>query len=770
MAENSDKKPSFSSEEMKKYFNDPKYREELLRRSKGFFKKFRLYFLGAFVLFIAFLVWYYFYVVSGLPSLEELENPRPELATKVYSIDGEVLGTFFLTKNRSYVNYDQIPPYVFEALIATEDKDFYKHWGVTPWRFIRAMVKNILAFRLREGASTITQQLSRNLYGLSSPDESAFDKATRKLREFMTAVEIEKNFTKKEILEMYINTIYFGRGAYGISAASGVFFGKPVEELSTGEAAMLIAILNGPAFYDPMKHPNRATSRWHLVLEQMVKEGWLNEEQAERIKMEPLTFSTNEIEGPLGLAPHFVEYIRQQMREKAEKYGFNIYKDGLSVYTTLDSRMQRYANIAVEEHLAEKQIEFNKIWNWKQKGDLLDKIIDKVARQSEEFQRATNQDSVLNALKKNQAFIDSVKLVWQTIEVGFVALDPKSGGIRAMIGGRNFRTFRYGLNHVTQIRRQPGSSFKPFVYTVAIDNGYPPTYEILNQPVTVIMGDGTEWRPGNYEGDIGGKFTLRDALAQSINLVAVRMIIDGEGIAPKEQVVAYAKKMGIKSPVPAYESIALGTAQVTPLEMASAFSVFPNEGVAVEPNSIIKIEDKEGNIIEENFPERKEVLSKETAYIMTNMMEDVVNRGSGTRIRNFFHYPAAGKTGTTQDYTDAWFIGFTPQLTAAVWVGFDDQAVNFNSSEGQGGRAAAPLWGRFMKYVYEDKTIPVTQPYFRMPNGVEKDSICVESHKLATEFCPVKRIEVFNSKYLPLKCDIHTSSDSTNTGGSNSEF
>ena len=752
---------------MKKYFNDPAYREALLRRGKSFFRKYRFYFLGLLLPLLIAFIWYYNYIVSGLPSLEDLENPKPELATKVYSIDGEVLGTFFLTKNRSYVTYDQIPPYVFEALISTEDKDFYRHWGVVPWRFARALLKNLIRFELREGASTITQQLSRNMYGLQSSDESAFDKATRKIREFITSVQIEKNFTKKEILEMYINTIYFGRGAYGISAASGVFFGKSVEELTMGEAAMLIAILNGPAYYDPMRHPDRATSRWHLVLEQMVKEGWLTEEKAEQIKNEPLTFSTNELEGPLGMAPHFVEYIRQQMREKAEKYGFNIYKDGLSVYTTLDSRMQRYANRAVEEHLAEKQAEFNKVWDWGKKLDLLVKIVDRAARQYAYDQRSTNKDSIINSLKQNQRFIDSVKLVWQSIEVGFVAIDPKTGGIRAMVGGRNFRTFRYGLNHVTQIKRQPGSSFKPFVYTVAIDNGYPPTYEILNQPVTVMMDDGTRWTPNNYEGDVGGKYTLRDALAQSINLVAVRAIME---IAPKEQVVAYAKKMGIKSHIPAYESIALGTAQVTPLEMTSAFSVFPNEGVYVEPNSILKIEDKEGTVIEENFPERREVLSKETAYIMTDMMEDVVNRGSGTRVRNFFHYPAAGKTGTTQDYADAWFIGFTPQLAAGVWIGFDDQAVTFGSGEGQGGRAAAPLWGRFMKYVYEDKTIPVTQPYFRMPNGVEKDTICNVTNKLATQFCPTKRVEVFNSKYLPPRCDLHTTEDSVNIGGSNSEF
>lgn len=751
------KRPKYSSEQMKRYFNDPAYRQQLLSRGRSFYKRFRYYFLGAFGTFFALMVMYYFYIISGLPSLEELENPKPELATKVYSVDGEILATFYSTKNRSYVTYDQIPQSVIDALVSTEDKNFYEHWGVTPWRFLRAMVKNLLVFRLKEGASTITQQLARNLYGFQRADENVFDKMTRKFREFATSVQIEKNFTKKEILEMYLNEIYFGRSVYGISAASGVYFGKQVDELTLGESVMLVAILNGPAYYDPQRHPERAFARRDLVLALMVQEGRLSREQADKVKAEPLTFSTNE-EAPLGLAPHFVEYIRQQMRDKAEKYGFNIYKEGLSVYTTLDSRMQRYANRAVEEHLAEKQQQFNKIWNWGRKSALLEKVLDRTARQTQRYRLAQDKEAAVAAMKNDPSFVDSVKQVWQSIEVGFVAIDPKTGGIRAMVGGRNFRTFRYGLNHVTQIRRQPGSCFKPFVYTVAIDNGYPPCYEMDNQPITIMMDDGKEWRPENFEGDVGGKSTLRMALTRSLNLVTVRVM----DLVTKEQVIDYAQRMGIKSPIPPYYSIALGTAQVTPLEMTSAFGVFANEGIYVEPNSILKIEDKDGNVIEENVPEKKEVLSKETAFLMTSMLEDVVNhpQGSGLRIRNFFHYPAAGKTGTTQDYADAWFVGFTPQLAAGMWVGFDDQSVTFNSADGQGGRAAAPLFGRFMKYVYEDKTIPITQPYFRMPNGVERDTICAETKKLATPFCPVKVTEVFNSKYLPAQCDVHLTADS----------
>ena len=556
---------------------------------------------------------------------------------------------------------------------------------------------------------------------------------------------------------MYLNIIYLGRSAYGISAASSIYFNTSAEELSLGEAAMLIGMAKGPYYYDPIRHPARANTRRDIVLAQMVKYGKLSQEEADKIKAEPLEFRLTDAEGSAGVAPHFSEYIRRQLLEKAEKYNFDIYRDGLTVYTTLDSRMQRYANRAVEEHLAEKQLEFDKEWKWENNYSTLAKAIDKTARDVLPYRLATTKpqrDSIVHALKTDKAFIDSVKRIEQNIEVGFIALDPHTGGILAMVGGKNFRSFKYGLNHTTQIRRQPGSAFKPFVYTVAIDNGYPPTYEISNQPVTVMMADGSRWTPGNFEGDVGGKFTIREALTESINLIAVKTIMELEKPA---QVAEYAKRMGIKSPIPPYESIALGTAEVTPLEITSAYGVFANEGVLVDPISILKIEDKDGNVIEENISEKKEVLSKETAYLMTSMMQDVIDYGTGRRVRNYFHYPAAGKTGTTQDYSDAWFIGYTPQIVAGAWVGFDDRGVAFTNADGQGGRAAAPLWGRFMQYVYADKTIPIERNYFQQPNGIERDTICTETKKLATEFCPSKETEIFNVKYLPPTCDTHTS-------------
>jgi penicillin-binding protein 1A len=724
---------------------NPMTRRKLSVRAKAFM-------IGSGILLLLLIV-FGWYLASGLPSLEKIENPRPELATKVYSIDGEVLDQFFI-KNRSHVSINEVPKTVIEALVATEDKDFYSHWGVDAIRFVKAMVKNIVLFR-REGASTITQQLSRNLY-LGHNDRNIFDTVTRKLREFITAVQLERSFTKDEIIEFYLNVVYFGRGSYGIASASQIYFGVPPAELTLGETATLIALLKGPAYYDPINHPERAAARRNTVLDQMTKYGYITEEQAIEAQQEDLQVKLAESVSATGIAPHFVESIRQQLTQKAEKYGFDLYRDGLSIYTTMDSRMQRHANRAVEEHLTEYQKMFDALWDWKKEKETLDRVIDQAARTSPEFRRgitAQQRDSIYTALRSNKAWVDSMKEAARTIEVGFVAIDPPTGGILALVGGSNFKSFKYGLNHVSQIRRQVGSAFKPIVYTVAIDNNYPPSYELLNQPVTLIMADGKRWTPSNSDGLFGGKSTLREGLKHSINLIAVRAIME---IAPVKTVIDYAKRMGITAPLPPYESLALGAGDVSPLEMTAAFAIYPNHGVYVEPNSILRIEDKDGNVIEENMPLRREVLSEETSFIMTTMLQGVVDEGTGTRVRSYFHLPAAGKTGTTNDFADAWFVGYTPKLSAGVWVGFDNKSVHFTNWDGQGGRAAAPIWGRFMKYVYEDPSIAMPLEYFEKPATVFEDTICADTKKLATEYCPVRTIEYFTEKTRPGKCNKHT--------------
>jgi len=760
---------SYSAEDLERYFNDPEYRRQKARekemqekeeemekkeRKPLLGKRFRRYLIVGTILLVL-CASYGVYLVSGLPSLQSIENPKPELATKVFSVDGEILDQFYF-KNRSQVPLREIPQTVVHALVATEDKNFYSHWGVDLIRFMKAMVKTAFGLRGREGASTITQQLSRSLY-LGMDDRHVLDTITRKLREWITAIQLEKNFTKEEILEFYLNVVYFGRGCYGIGSAAQVYFGKQPADLTLTESATLIAMLRGPALYDPANHPDRSRSRRNLVLSQMEKDGYLTSLQAEEAKSEETQLRSSEDLAATGIAPHFVESIRRQMMQKAEKYGFDLYRDGVSVYTTLDSRMQRHANRAVEEHLEVYQKLFEEMWDWRRERDALEKVIDQAIWTSAAYRNASNQvkrDSIYQALKSDRQWVDSMKVVAERVEVGFVVLDPHSGHVLAMVGGSNFRNFKYGLNHVTQIHRQAGSAFKPFVYTVAIDNGFPPTYELLNQPVTIMMADGNRWSPSNSDGRFGGKSTIREAIRMSINLVAVRAIME---IAPVNLVIDYAKRMGINSPLPPVESLALGSGEVSPLDMASAFGVYANGGIYVAPASILRIEDKDGNLVEENYPMQREVLSEETAFIMTSMLQDVVNGGTGTHVRDFFQLPAAGKTGTTDQFADAWFMGFTPHLSVAVWVGFDNKSVHFTTWDGQGGRAAAPIFGRFMKYVYEDPEIGMPLDYFRKPQSVYADTICADTKKLATEYCPLKVVEYFTEKTRPGRCDRHSS-------------
>jgi penicillin-binding protein 1A len=741
----------YSEDELDRWFNDPDYRRKKAGKPGKKLPWLRVTIILGIVLLLggAFIA----YLVSGLPSLEKIENPKPELATKVYSADGEVIGQFFI-KNRSQVSLKQLPPAVVNALIATEDIGFYDHWGVDLIRFMKAMVKNLFSLRLKEGASTITQQLARNLY-LGKNDRDVIDKAVRKMREFITSVQLERRFTKDEILEFYFNVVPFGRTAYGISSAADVYFGKPPTELSLSQIAALIGLLKGPSYYDPIRHPERATARRNVVLSQMEKYGFITAGEAENAKAEKLVTKSAEEILSSGIAPHFVEYIRQKMVAKAEKYGVDLYRDGLNVYTTLNARMQRYANQAVEEHLTMYQAKFDKAWDWKKHKDVLQNVIDLAVLTAPEYKDAKSdheRDSIARALRSDKAWVDSMASLAKQIQVGMVVIDPKNGNILAMVGG--YRTFRYGLNHVTQIKRQAGSAFKPFVYTVAIDNGYPPTFELLNQPVTLIMPDGKRWTPENDNKEFGGKLTIREALKMSVNLIAVRAIME---IAPKNQVVEYAKRMGITSKLYPYESLALGSSEVSPLEMTSAFGVLANRGVRVEPISILRIEDKNGNLLEESTMDKREVLSEETAFLMTSMLQGVVDEGTATRIRTFFHLPAAGKTGTTNDYSDAWFIGYTPQLVAGVWVGFDNKTVRFSTADGQGGRAAAPIWGRFMKYVYDDKTLNMPLEYFTRPPTVTQDSVCVETKQLARRYCPKCYAEYFTSKMRPDSCSKHTS-------------
>jgi len=668
-------------------------------------------------------VLFFQYIAEGLPSLDELENPQATLASNVYSIDGELIGQFF-KENRVEVSIDDIPPQVVNALIATEDKNFYDHWGVDLQRFVKAMIKNIIFFK-REGASTITQQLAKNLYKLKNKKESIFDTGVRKIQEWITAIQIEKTYTKREILEMYYNISFFGHGAYGINMAAKVYFDKEVNELNVSDAGILVAVLKSPVYYDPFEKYENAMRRRNVVMKNMVDNGYLDESTYDKLKVLPIKLSYKKYEEGISatIAPHFLEYVRQQMEKLTDKYCFNLYRDGLNIYTTIDSRMQKIANKAASTHLEIFQKQFDKSWNWNRYPQILKEILDKAIKKRIEYRSAdaNEKQQVYNSFLNNQAFVDSVKKAGEVIEVGFVVLDTKNGAIRAMVGGRN-QKFLYGLNHTTQIKRQPGSAFKPIIYAVAVDNGLYPAYPILNQRF-----DYNGWSPQNFDRNTTGFETLREALRESLNIVAARLIIEDH--APLWKVERFSERMGIKSKLDLVPSISLGTSLVTPLELASAYATLGNHGIYNEPISILKIEDKNGMLIDKFTNYASEAIPEETAYIVTDMMRTAIDHGTGVAARYTYNFnrPAAGKTGTTQDYADAWFCGFTPQLTATAWVGFDDQRISFTGDYGQGARAALPIWAIFMHDVYDQLQLPLED--FRMPeNGnVVRVKYCRES-------------------------------------------
>ncbi len=730
-------------QDLDRFFGDRNYRKKMSSKNRK--QKWSFSFILTIIVAVFFVVTgYLVYLAQSLPSLSELENPKIEEATKIYSDNGELIDKFFL-KNRTKVTYKDIPKDMINALVATEDRKFFSHWGVDLQRIAQALIKNIISFRLKkEGASTITQQLAGNLY--LNRKEMTFN---RKLREAMTAVQIERTYTKGEILTYYLNTVYFGKGAYGIEAAANTYFSKTSRDLSLDECALLVSLLKSPTNYDPIEYPENAKNRRMIVLNAMYEEKYITKEVMESVGNGPVRVAYNQQEiTNESSAPEFTEYVRQLMQDKAEKYGFDLYRDGLKVYTTLDTRFQRHADDAVKEQMKSYQKSFNSYWNWKNNKDILDSDLEKFIKASDAYRKApTDNDKkkIFESMKNNRAIIDSVKSLATTIQVGFVVMNPKTGEIKAMVGANPYTRTKYGLNHVTQVKRQPGSSFKPFVYAVAVNNGYSPGYMISNDPLSVNMG-GKMWTPKG--GGTGGMMSMREAIMKSINVVAVRTAME---IAPIDKVIDLAHKMGVKSELPNFLSLALGVGEVTPLEMTNAFGTFANEGIWVEPIAITKIEDRNGNIIEQVVPETREVLSEETAYIMSDMMEGVVNSGTAASVRQFFHRPAAGKTGTSQNYTDAWFIGYTPQFVAGCWLGFDDARIKFGGAYGQGGKAAAPIWGRFMKLLYSDENFDFPVQYFLMPDNVTEASVCTVTGLLSNSSCP-STMDLINKKLTNRKC------------------
>ena len=619
------------------------------------------------------------FLSRDLPSLEQLENYDPDLVTRIYSSDGQVLNELFVQK-RVFVELEKIPGHMQNAIIASEDRRFTEHWGLSLRSVARALVVNILSLSYRQGFSTLTQQLARNLYKSIGFEDSVL----RKVKEVITAVQIERTYTKEEILEMYLNTVHFGHGTYGVEAATKRFFGKESNKLTVDESALLVGLLPSPASYSPVRHPNRALRRRNTVLRLLRDQVYISQAEYEQYRI--MTLESVMDEPKRGSAPYFTEYVRRILEKKDDALGINIYRDGLKIFTTLDSRLQLIAERSVMESIESAQKKLNKrIFNDKEEFEQLGLLT------------IYPEDSVRLMMNGGQELYKDLraKLLVQT---AFVAIDPHTGSVLAMIGGRPDYHDQY--NRAVQARRQPGSVFKPFVYTTALENGYPVTEQLLNQPVVLNVqntdGSWVKWKPQNYGGSTGGLTTLREGIRKSLNLISVRIV--QQDFAPAEQVKRTAQRMGITTDIRAVDAIALGTSEVIPLEMVSAYAAYANGGVYSQPLVITKIEDRYGNIVREYYPERHEVLSEETAYLMTNLMQTVMDRGTGgsARWKYNFSRQAAGKTGTTQGWSDAWFVGFTPQIAAGVWFGVDDYQVSLG--EGQdGSRAALPAWAKFMR-------------------------------------------------------------------------
>lgn len=671
---------------------------------------------------------------GGMPSLSQLENPRQNLATQVISADGELLDHFFFER-RVALPFDSIPPNFINALIAIEDKTFWDHWGVHTTRIFNAAIKNLIARRVKEGASTITMQLARNLF---LNRDNTLD---RKIREAFTAIQIEKTYTKKEILEMYSNTVNFGRGAYGIQIAAHVYFDKPASELTLSECAFLAALLKAPEHYNGVNDQDKALQRRNLVLSLMREQKLVDEGQffialEEPINIfgkDPSTAGRTRRTSQRLLAPHFVEMIRQKLTKTNNLKEYDLYRDGLTIYTSINSRIQKYANEAVEEHLAEFQEHFNQSWSWSNNQKLLNDLLSKAIRNRADWKKADDRKrlQIETSLRSNGEFIDSVKNAATTVQAGCVVIDPGSGAVLAMVGAspkfmRENPEARYSLNHAAQIKRQPGSSFKPFVYSLALDNGMTPEDMIECGPFTYKLSTGEIWSPRGTSGcDDNGMVSLSAALRRSINTVAARLVTS---VTTPSAVVDLAHRMGIESRLSAVPAISLGAGgEVSPYELTNSYCAFANNGLHIDPYYISRIEDKNGIVFGERkkFAVVKDALKKEIAHRMTAMMQGVIDGGTGWQVRNYFRgVEAAGKTGTTNDAADAWFIGYTPQLVAGVWVGFDDRRITFDciGAEGYGGKAAAPVWGRLMAKIYSDAALPYKQTRFAFSRRDSSDT------------------------------------------------
>lgn len=703
-------------------------------------------------------------VFGELPGVEELQNPKNNLASVVYADNLEILGKYY-TENRINVRFPDLDKDLVNALIATEDVRFYEHSGVD-MKAIGRSVFGVFTGSSRGGGSTLTQQLAKMMFPREKLNK--FQLVIRKIKEWIIAIRLEKLYTKEEILSMYLNKFDFLNLAVGIHSASKIYFSTTPDSLELHQAAMLVGMAKNPSLFNPLRFPERAKERRNVVLSQMKKYGFIDEQTYIKYAEKDLDLKFSPEDHNEGLAPYFREYLRDNfLRQWCNNHinpetgkPYNIYKDGLKIYTTINPIMQKYAEEAVAEHMKELQKEFfkecknkrNAPFAWNVTKDEIKNIMTASMKRSERYRKLKESGFTEDQIEKNfrvpipmRVFTwngerDTVMTPWDSIKYyktflqsGFVAMDPFTGYVKAWVGGINHKHFQY--DHVKVSRRQVGSTFKPFVYAMAIQEGLSPCYQVPNVRTCITLPEGKEWCPDNSDGNkgTGQLITLKRALALSINYVTA-WVMKQYGPDP---VVEFVKQLGITSDVPKVPSICLGTPDISLFEMTGAFAAFANYGTYIQPTFITRIEDKNGNVLEEFIPETREVMSEAKAYVMIQLMRGVCDYGTGARLRGpkfKLTNQIGGKTGTTQNNSDGWFIGFTSDLVCGAWAGGEDRSIHFNSMAlGQGASMALPIWGLFMKKVLNDPKLKIKGADFKKPAELDP-SLELDCSKYDKEF------------------------------------
>ena len=747
-------------------------------------KKILIWFWSIFALGFASILLIFWLITKGalgyLPPLEELQNPKNKFATEVISSDMQLLGRYYRQENRVGVNYEDISPNMINALIATEDARYYNHTGIDFKSLLRAIVKMGRA----GGGSTITQQLAKQLW--SPRANNIFERALQKPIEWVIATKLERLYSKEEILTMYLNQFDFLYNAVGIKSAAQVYFSTTPDQLTIEEAAMLVGMCKNPSMYNPRRRPERALNRRNTVLDQMCKYGYLSNQECDSLQALPVDIKYQSVDHKQGLAPYFREYLRQILTAKEPKksnysewnahqydidmrlwrenplYGFcnknhkpdgtpyDLYHDGLRIYTTIDSRMQKYAEEAVSEHMQELQKSFFREKRRKSYApfsmDLTDEDIDGIMnrsmRQTDRYRGLKKQGLNENDIRKvfntpvsmrvfsydgmidtTMTPMDSIRWNKHFLRCGFMSMDAHSGAVKAYVGGPNFTHFQYDM--VTSGRRQVGSTIKPYLFTLAMDEGMWPCDSTVNDSITLIDGNGVAWTPrDDHHANQGEMVTLNWGLEKSSNWITAYLM----SLFTPEQLVKMMRSFGIEGPLEPVVSLCLGPCEVSVQEMVDAYTTFPNKGIRVEPMYVTRIEDNNGNVLATFVPKTHEIINETTSYKMIYMLRNVMDHGTGVRAR--FRYglkaPMGGKTGTSQNHSDGWFVGFTPSLVSGVWVGGEDRSIHFdNMSAGQGANMALPIWAIYMQKVYADEELGYNvEEQFDIPEWFDAEAGC----------------------------------------------